>query len=52
MLNIRIIYASLMVTLIKLLLCTGPILEFNGSVEHIQKEHHVLLIQVDLILQN
>lgn len=41
-----------MVTLIKSLLCIGPILEFNGSVEQIQKEHPALLIQVDLILQN
>ena len=30
----------------------GPILEFKGSVQHVQKGHPTLVTQVDLILQN
>ena len=32
--------------------CPGPIFEFIGSVRHIRNEHHTLVKQVDLILQN
>ena len=31
---------------------TGPILQFKGSVQHVQKGHPILVTQVDLILQN
>ena len=30
----------------------GPILEFMGSLQHVQKRHPTLVAQVDLILQN
>lgn len=38
-----------MVTLLKSLLWTGPILEFKGSVQHVQKGHPTLVTQFDLI---
>ena len=31
---------------------SGPILEFKGSVRHVQKGYPTLVTQVDLILQN
>ena len=37
---------------LRILLWTGPILDFKGSVQHVQKGHPTLVMQVELILQN
>ena len=46
------VFALFMVTLLKILLCTEPILEFKLNVRHNQKRHPTFVTQVELVLQN